>query len=197
MYIFYNNLMELIKTCLNQFCSCSGHKLNLSKSQLYVSNNVGTSFAGYLADKAGIPVTRDLGRYLGVPSIHDRVTEATFTQVMERVKSRLNGCRAKYLSLAVRQVLAQSVLSTIPYSVMQTAKLSLGLCDNIDKRVRNFIWGRPNRERSCSLVKWDKVTQPKERGGLGIRCTRDMNMAFMAKLENAAGYELPMDGSAC
>lgn len=69
---------------------------------------------------------------------------------------------------------------------MQIAKLPLGLCDNIDRRVRSFIWDGPNKERIELVVwlnhKWDKVTQPKKRGGLGIQCTMDMNMALMAKL---------------
>lgn len=32
------------------------------------------------------------------------------------------------------------------------------------------------------LVKWDKVTKSRQEGGVGIRCTRDMNTAFLAKL---------------
>lgn len=86
------------------------------------------------------------------------------------------------MSLAGRKVMAQSVLSTILYFVMQTTRLPKEICDSIDRSIRNFIWGGPSKERRCSLVKWEKVTQPKHRGGLGIRSTRDMNVAFMTKL---------------
>lgn len=56
------------------------------------------------------------------------------------------------------------------------------MCDKIDKTVCQFIWGGTNTSRACSLVKWEKVTQVKKYGGLGIRETRGMNISFMAKL---------------
>lgn len=174
--------IDIVKDCLDRFCSCSGQKVSLAKSQIYVSNNVRNDFSEHLAAKAGIPLSKDLGRYLGVPSLHNRVNESTFAGILDRIKARLEGWKARYLSLAGRQVLAQSVLNSIPYYTMQTARLPLGLCDNIDKRIRQFIWGGTTKERSCNLVNWSTVTQPKKNGGLGIRCTRDMNKAFMTKL---------------
>lgn len=65
---------------------------------------------------------------------------------------------------------------------MQTARLPLRLCENIDKRIRQFIWGGSENKRACSLVRWSKVTHPNKKGELGIRSTRSMNRAFMAKL---------------
>lgn len=174
--------VDIVKKSLDRFCAYSGQKVSLIKSHIYFSNNVNDFIADQLESRAGIPRTKDLGRYLGVPSIHGRVSDTTFSNLLERLKTRLEGWKAKSLTLAGRHVLAQSVLSTIPYYVMQTAKLPLGLCDTIDKRIRQFIWGGPNKERSCSLVKWTTVTQPKHLGGLGIRNTRDMNRAFMTKL---------------
>lgn len=174
--------IDVVLDCLNRFCNCSGQKVNLEKSQIHFSNNVTPFLAGQIANRAGIPLTEDLGRYLGVPSLHSKVKATTFSGVIEKVKKKLEGWKARHLSLAGRQVLAKSVLSTIPYYVMQSAKLPLGLCDDINKTIRQFIWGGTSSERRCSLAKWAKVTQPKERGGLGIRSARDMNMAFMVKL---------------
>lgn len=81
--------------------------MSLAKSQMFFSNNVNNDFADTLARRAGIATTKDLGRYLGVPSIHKRVTITMFSNVMERIKARLEGWKAKYLSLAGRQVMAQ------------------------------------------------------------------------------------------
>lgn len=174
--------VEIVKNCLDRFCVSSGQKVSLIKSNIFFSNNVNDVLADHLANKAGIPRTKDLGRYLGVPFIHNRVTGVTFSMILKRMKARLEGWKARSLTLAGRHVLAQSVLSMIPYYVMQTEKLPLGLCDTIDKRIRQFIWGGSNKDRSCSLVKWSTVTQPKKLGGLGIRNARDMNKAFLTKL---------------
>lgn len=70
---------------------CLGKKVNLNKSQLFVSDNVNLVFVDHLAQKVDIPLTKDLGRYLGVPSIHNRVSEGTFAKMIDRVKERLAG----------------------------------------------------------------------------------------------------------
>lgn len=54
-------------------------------------NNVNDVFAEHLASKVGIPLLKDLGRYLGVPSIHNRVTDLTFEKILDRIKARLEG----------------------------------------------------------------------------------------------------------
>ncbi|XVE58507.1 hypothetical protein DITRI_Ditri04bG0175000 [Diplodiscus trichospermus] len=58
----------------------------------------------------------------------------------------------------------------------------MAISDKVERQIRQFIWGGKGEGYRCSLVKWEKVTQPKDDGGLGIRCLRNMNLAFMAKL---------------
>ena len=123
-----------------------------------------------------------MGRYLGVPSIHGRVTRNMYNDIVERVSSRLEGWKSKYLSLAGRQVMAQSVLSSIPLYSMQTTLLPMRICSKIEKIIRNFLWGGTNGERKCSLIKWEMVVKSKNEGGLGIKSLHQMNLAFLAKL---------------
>lgn len=101
---------------------------------------------------------------------------------MERINNRLEGWRARHLTLAGRLILAKSVLSSIPYFAMQTMLFPGGVCDEIDKRIRGFVWGDSAAQRKCHLVNWETVTRSKEEGGLGVRSTREMNKAFLAKL---------------
>ncbi|XP_031127611.1 uncharacterized protein LOC116029708 [Ipomoea triloba] len=63
-----------------------------------------------------------------------------------------------------------------------TILMPAGIWEEIDKRIRRFIWGGTPEVRKCHLVCWEEVTKPKRLGGLGIRAAKDMNMAFMAKL---------------
>lgn len=110
-----------------------GQKVNKSKSNIFFSKNVCRDRAERIANKAGIPETRDLGRYLGVPSIHGRVTRSHFKDILNRVKNRLEGWKINFLSLAGRQVLAQSVLNAIPVDAMQTMLFPKGVCEDIEK----------------------------------------------------------------
>ncbi|CAN1812312.1 Putative ribonuclease H protein At1g65750 [Linum perenne] len=65
---------------------------------------------------------------------------------------------------------------------MQTALLSVSLCDKIDRKIRNFIWGSSEGVRKIHNVNWDTVCKPKDQGGLGLRSARDLNKAFLMKL---------------
>ncbi|CAN1826343.1 Putative ribonuclease H protein At1g65750 [Linum perenne] len=65
---------------------------------------------------------------------------------------------------------------------MQTAFLPLSICDKIDGKVRDFIWGSANGVRKIHNVNWETVCKPKSLGGLGLRSTRDLNKAFLMKV---------------
>ncbi|CAN1777598.1 Putative ribonuclease H protein At1g65750 [Linum perenne] len=65
---------------------------------------------------------------------------------------------------------------------MQTAFLPVSLCDKIDRKIRNFIWGSSEGNRRIHNVNWETVCRPKNLGGLGLRNARDLNKAFLMKL---------------
>jgi hypothetical protein len=64
---------------------------------------------------------------------------------------------------------------------MQINWLSQGMCDDSDKTVRRFIW-RGSGDTGMHLVGWDKITQPRRLGGLGIRIARLQNVSLLGKL---------------
>ncbi|CAN1123634.1 Putative ribonuclease H protein At1g65750 [Linum perenne] len=133
-------------------------------------------------DHTTLEVTRDLGRYLGVPILHGRVTKQTYSYVLDRLDNKLAGWKAENLSLAGRVTLASSVLNSIPSYVMQTAFLPVSLCDQIDRKIRNFIWGSTEGARRIHNVNWQTVCMPKSLGGLGLRSARELNKAFLMKV---------------
>lgn len=185
MVLFAEASTEQIQTvlqCLNKFCEGSGQKINLKKSHIHFSRNVDNQLAHTISSTAGIPLVNNFGKYLGVPSIHGRKTSALYREVLDRVKNRLEGWKTKYLSFAGRHTLLQSVLSAIPMYSMQTSMLPLGVCYELEKISRKFLWGSKQGERKCNLVKWEVVTKPKSKGGLGIKKLTHMNLAFMTKL---------------
>lgn len=182
--------MLIIKDCLDNLSRASGQRVSPNKSQIFFSKHMTTEEIKEITGIAGIPHTQDLGKYLGVPSIHRRMTNNMFGCILDRLDAKLEGWKTKLLTFAGRRVLAQSVLSTIPYYTMQTMMLPAGILEGIDKRVRGFIWGSTTENRRCHLVNWDQVTKPIELGGLGIKSARDMNEAFMAKL----GWRLLIEG---
>ncbi|CAN1178324.1 Putative ribonuclease H protein At1g65750 [Linum perenne] len=95
---------------------------------------------------------------------------------------KLAGWKANNLSLAGRVTLASSVLNVIPSFVMQTAFLPVHVCEAIDKRIRDFVWGSVQGSRKIHNINWDTVCKPKSLGGLGLRSARDLNQAFLMKI---------------
>ncbi|XP_019178992.1 PREDICTED: uncharacterized protein LOC109174182 [Ipomoea nil] len=176
--------VDIVQRCLDSFCTASGQKISLSKSQVYFSKNTDPGAAAAITHKLGIEATSDMGRYLGVPSIHGRVTCNTYAGLLERITSRLEGWKAKTLSLTGRVTLAKSVLNAIPVYTMQTVDLPKGICAEIEKRTRRFIWGTNaiSGGNKMSLVDWGLVTTARANGGLGLRKMHEMNMACMTKL---------------
>lgn len=81
-----NDQIKMILECLDNFCKCSGQKVNKHKSNIFFSNNVCKSAADRIACRAGILETNDLDRYLGVPSIHGIVTKDHCNNILERIR---------------------------------------------------------------------------------------------------------------
>ncbi|OMO81305.1 reverse transcriptase [Corchorus capsularis] len=82
-----------IKEALDEFCMASGAKISFDKSKIFVSPKA-QGGNRRMSSLLGIPSTDDLGKYLGVPLIHGRVTKATFKDVVEKSLGRF--LKAKY-----------------------------------------------------------------------------------------------------
>lgn len=171
-----------IMDALNHFCGMSGQKINFKKSSLFVSKNVKVCHAKTLSNICGIPLTDNLGIYLGIPMVHKRKGKQHFNHIIHRMQMKLSGWKAKNLSFAGRTTLIKSVLSTLPAYNMQTNLLPAAICDQIDKINRNFLWGDSPDKKKIHLIKWERVCGPIAEGGLGIRDTRTNNLANLLKL---------------
>ena len=167
---------------MNRFCGCSRQQVNFQKCQIFFSTNVENQLADKLSTFSGIPHSDNLGRYLGVPSIHGRVHTDDFKNIIDRVTSRLDGWKMKYLSLASRHILAWSVLQSIPLYPMQSMLIPKGDCSKIEKTIRYFLWGGRDYHSSINLVKWEMVVKNKLEGDLGLRKMHEINLAFLTKL---------------
>lgn len=178
--------MLIIKRCLDSFCSASGLKVSLEKKKLFCSHNTNHVIKEDLSRLSGFMLSGNLGKYLGLPLHHNRVNRNTYQFVVDKVRKRLSVWKLKKLAFAGRATLVQSVLNTIAIYYMQSSTLPLSICDEIDRISRSFLWGSIEESKKHHLVARDNLIWPKKNGGLGIKSTRKMNIAFMMKL----GWEL-------
>jgi len=52
--------------------------------------------------------------------------------------------------------------------VMESNQLPAKVLEGIDRVNRNFLWGSDESKGKMHWVGWQKVTRPKEEGGLGL-----------------------------
>ena len=171
-----------IRDVLDSFCARSRQFISESKSRVYLSSNVDADTRESLCDILGFRSTPNLGNYLGFPIKHRGGRNEDLNFILERVKQKLAGWKANFLSLAGRAILIQASTTTIPAYVMQCTTLPKKLLDNLDRVNRNFLWGSMDDAKKVHWVGWHKVTKSKKEGGLGIQSSKGRNQALLAKL---------------
>ncbi|GMI82239.1 hypothetical protein HRI_001893200 [Hibiscus trionum] len=180
-----HNQASTIQQVLSTFGLHSGHRVNKRKTEIYFSPNSPPSVQAEISALLEYKQVDRFDKYLGVPVLHARATYTDFNFILDKMKAKLNGWASRTLSLAGRVTLAKSVLAAILVYFMQTCSLPKRVCSEIEKILRQFIWGSSSTARKISLINWDSLCQPIEHGGLGIRKIFDFNMAFVMKLSFA------------
>lgn len=124
-----------------------------------------------------VTFTNNLGKYLGLPLLNDRVSKVRFNFVIQKIQNRLTGWKAQNLSLAGRRMLIQSVLAGIPTYAMQSVWLPQATCNallEVQIQDKNIL----------HLIKWEKITKLNAKGGLVIHEARSANTAQLAKIRS-------------
>ncbi|MBA0726761.1 hypothetical protein Golax_002568, partial [Gossypium laxum] len=122
-----------------------------------------------IIDILGFQHVHDLGQYLGVPLLHQRIIKGTLSFLVDRVRRKLSSWEAKKLSFAGRVTLVQSIPLSIPRYLMQTLMVPTRICNDIERMVQPFIWGCSGDNSKMTLVGGEAICQPRSRGGFGIR----------------------------
>ncbi len=173
-----NKIMDI----LYKFSYQSGLKINIHKSSLQVSKNISSSEARSLAGAYNLPLTRALEKYLGIPIVRGRINNSVFEDVVSNLKTHISRWKASTLSQAGRAVLINANISSKSYYLMQSFLLPKGILEKLDKINKDFFWNKIQNDRYHPLISWDDICENKERGGLGIKNSFDMNCALQERL---------------
>ncbi|KAM7480035.1 hypothetical protein LguiA_028248 [Lonicera macranthoides] len=173
---------KLLENCLSLYEMASGQKINFSKSSILFSTNTNSEIQQNICGLLGVERTTNHGEYLGAPSLIGRNKKEVFSYVKVKAWRRMFGWRNKNLSRAGKEVLIKSVIQAIPSYIMSVFLLSVNLCDELERMMNNFWWGKKksgfnNFRWRC----WDKLCQKKVHGGLGFRKIHNFNRAMLAK----------------
>lgn len=172
-----------VSRCLTTFSEWSGQVINLSKSFVHFSRNVGQFVKNEVLNILGMVECSHNSKYLGLPFCRYKTKTTMFKDIIGSVETKLAGWKSKVLSYAGRSVLIQSTLQSLPTYAMQTYSLLVGTYKKIDACIRDFWWGfKRDKQRHLYLKAWESFCAPKLNGGLGFRKLKDVNDAFNTKL---------------
>ena len=106
-----------------------------------------------------------------------------WTPVIQKIKAKTQSMGSKWLNLAGKTVLIQSILSSYPIYTSSMVLATKNVMNNICKEIRKFLWhGGKVQTKKFHLVKWDTVKKAKRHGGLGIGDPEQMSKAMGAKM---------------
>lgn len=169
-----------LKAILNTYADSTGLKINYSKSCM-IPLNVDIEKVQHLSKMFGCSVGTLPFTYLGLPLGTTRPKIIDFAPLVDRVERRLSATSA-LLSYGDRLTMVNSVLSSLPTYYMCSLSLPKSIIENIDRARRNCLWrGTDINSSRKSLVLWERVCQPKSRGGLGVINLRLHNNALLMK----------------
>ena len=167
---------------LRKYEAASGQKINTLKSSISFSSKTPTDIRSRVKAQLGIEREGGVGKYLGLPEHFGRRKKDLFDSIIDRMKQKSLNWSTKFLSTAGKATMIMSVLSPIPSFAMTCFELPASLCKKIQSVLTRFWWDSSNGARKICWVSWDKMTLPKNMGGLGFRDVQVFNQALLAKV---------------
>lgn len=121
-------------------------------------------------------------KYLGVPLMSRRISSQHYTDLCDKVESRLKHWSAHLLSYAGRLQLLQSVIFGVTNYWMQCIPIPMSVIHKIEGMCRTyFLTGKEGISRK-SPISWAKVCTPKKKGGLSLVNLEIWNRMCMVRL---------------
>jgi hypothetical protein len=97
------------------------------------------------------------------------------------VKDRIESWCGREASCVGREVLIKSIAQAVPTYSMSCFLIPLNICNKMRSVVANYWWGSFVDNRHMHWMSWERLNQPKHKGGMGFRDMRSFNLAMLGK----------------
>lgn len=131
------NCSNLVRI-LDEYCSASGQKINLHKSNVFFGKNVPTVLVEELTGILGMEKVDDPRVYLGVLAIWGRSKKAGLAYVKGRLLGKIQGWKKSTLLTVGREVLIKAVAQAIPAYPMNLFKFPATFYKELDSMIADF-----------------------------------------------------------
>ncbi|KAG8373235.1 hypothetical protein BUALT_Bualt11G0002600 [Buddleja alternifolia] len=142
-----------IDKLMGEFCACFSLKVNKNKSRIFFSRSTRHGLSRSIAKILDFSCTMDLGKYLGVPLVHNGASPSLYQELINKAQFQLASWKSRLLNLEGRSTLINSVTMAMPSHVLQSTWLPSSICNKLDQMDRSFLWESNSNIRKVHPIK--------------------------------------------
>ena len=101
-------------------------------------------------------------KYLGIELENGNKRHKVQKQVLSKLDSKIGGWKDKWLTKASKVTKIKVVLSALPIYPLSCLPLPKSINNKLESKLRNFLMKKCDEEKKVALIKWDKISKPKE-----------------------------------
>ncbi|XP_060182595.1 uncharacterized protein LOC132612322 [Lycium barbarum] len=173
--------LVLLMQTLSKYESISGQQINKDKSVLAVAPNAQPEEVNRVMRITGINHKQFPIKYLGCPLYVGRKKISIFSEMIQKVVSKISGCQTKFLSTGGKVVLIKNVQMAIHTHLLAAIHPPKGVVVQIEKMLARFLWSGTIDKRKCHWAAWDSLCLPYNERGANIRNMQDICNDFTSK----------------
>lgn len=121
-------------------------------------------------------------KYLGIHLEKGARKNKGWGNILYRIDKQTETWKAQWLTKAGRAMKIKAIFSYIPTYQMLCLPLPKNINKKLEGKLRNFFQNETKDKKRLALIKWEKICQPKEVGGLGIKKFSQQNEVLGGKL---------------
>ena len=159
-----SRLREILEICSRG----SGQLVNREKSAIFFSNNCTDEMKEVVRNELNIQKESLAEKYLGLPTNVGRQIIDSFQFIPTKVKGLIGDWSGREASCEGREVLLKTVAQAGPTYSMSCFLLPVNTCKKMRTAIANYWWGSSADNRHIHWQSWDRLTQPKYKGGMGF-----------------------------
>ncbi|XP_059295438.1 uncharacterized protein LOC132048768 [Lycium ferocissimum] len=174
--------LRMIMKVLVDYETASGQLINRDKSDVYLHDGVDESWFVRVEwitsiNRQAFPII-----YLGCPIYYSKAKMSFYSELLKRIRDKLQGWKGRMLSFGGKAVLLKHVLQAMPMHLLSAIYTPSFVVEKLHKMFAQFFWSNFEEERRRHWTKWHTVCLPQDEGGLAFRSLYDMSLALFAKI---------------
>ncbi|XP_015084239.1 uncharacterized protein LOC107027648 [Solanum pennellii] len=166
--------LKLLMNTLKEYEKISGQLINGDKSHFMLHSSAFNSTRGRIKRLTGFKQKQGPITYLVCPLFVGRPRNVYFSDLINKVVSRITGWQTKQLSYGGKAILSKHVLQALPIHLLSAVTPPATIIRQIQMLIADFFWGWKNDRKKYHWSSWKNLSYPYEEGGIGMRNLQDV-----------------------